>query len=792
MRDTRTPMKIRWYNKISVQSTGIILLAACTVFISSVYFMYSLNLQSLEPQFLQSESEAFTHVVEHVDEVVLDYALYLTDFSNSHIPKHFMTDVGSSSNSDAHPVANVLEEFENFKRRGGVWKRIDLIDTSGKIQASTETKRIGSNVSDTEHARTGQKFTTIGTTNVYDVSEYTGVGTALLIISEIQHWSSSGEGSSEIVGYINGYLAPETVFQVTESFTSSKGSVEKKPLVVVNREGTILFQTVTTLSDALQKELKKLTEKDTSTTKDDVDYEETESIIHTPTSHLVHAVSAGHEEYKGFGWLAVTEINTTPIRKAVKETSLAHLKVYIPTIVLATLIALGYITYTFIFPISKISKHFETNTIGTAGAKPLKIKGRGEISKLAEGYNAFIAQIEDRTKKLTKTLEEVQVLNSELESTKVATLNILEDLDEEKRKVEETVTLRTQELVTEKQKLMHITENMFVGVILISEDGEPVFVNRQGKKILGIGDDISNTFAQLYQKFPSPLVANLVETCLVGKSSIVKEIENEDGIFEIMGRCDSVHTNTDQEFFGKGIWIRDITEQKQLERSKSELVAVASHQLRTPLTVTRGNLEMLLDNSFGKVNKKQRELLSDSQESVIRLILMVNDMLDITKIEKGDKKLALESFNILEPIETTVSRFENYTDQYKYTIHITKPEKDIVVTGDKSLLIQVFQNLIDNALRYGKDDREITITCSTKNNKAVISIADNGIGIPSKEQAVIFQRFYRASNAVRSTSGGSGLGLFIVKSFIEQMNGTVLLSSAEGVGTTFTITLPLA
>ena len=778
-----TEEKVVWYNKLTVQAVCIILFAAVTVLASNAYHGYRFSLEKLEEEFKQSENSSFTQIVTRMDHTILDNVLHLATFSNSHTQKHFFTEVLDEGSSDTHPVENLFEDLYHLKGEEGVWKRIDLIDTKGTIQATTNSEVFGSNIDATSLTPPNAKYVQVGTTKIYDVATYTGVGTALLVVSEIFAWDNTATHSkTDVVGYAVGYLSPEFIFNVSESYTANNRLYNQhKPFVVLQEDGTIIFQNSKNLSSALQA---RLVQSNTDTT------------THTPQEdtqqdYILETHSDGYKAYQGFNWIVFSELDTSSIQKDLRIASFAHIKYYIPAVIFAAVIVFLYIFYFLVAPLSLLHRHLEMS-IATGSAKPLKIKNKSEIGKLAGVYNQFIKQIEDRALKLSNTIEEVRGLNSELENTKTAALNVLEDLDEEKRKVDETVKIRTQELVSERQKLMHITENMFVGVILTDESGKPVFVNKQGKEILGIDDDISNALIRLYEKFPSPEVTALINAYAQGKSSVIKEIENENGIFEIMGRCNSLQQNTDQEFFGKGIWIRNITAEKQLERSKSELVAVASHQLRTPLTVTRGNLEMLLDGSFGTVNEKQRELLSDSQESVIRLIAMVNDMLDITKIEKGDKKIVLENVDILEPIEKVVTSFETYTKRYKCTIAVEKPKNAIIVLGDKALLVQILQNLVDNALKYSREDGKVTISFKTRKAYVDISITDNGIGIPSKELAIIFQRFYRASNAVRSTTGGSGLGLFIVKSFVEQMKGTIAVSSKEGEGTTFTISLPLA
>lgn len=426
-----------------------------------------------------------------------------------------------------------------------------------------------------------------------------------------------------------------------------------------------------------------------------------------------------------------------------------------------------------------------------------------EIGILAKSLNQMAEELlkrndehEHQEREMLERATKLTQLNLSLENTKRATLNVLEDLDEEKRKIEERIIERTKELEEEKTKLSHVTENMHTGTIFIDENNKVSFINNSAQKLLNTKTDDTNEILTAFEKkFPNIKYNDYLKICADGGDvAVLPEVTSGKSIYEIEFKC---LNNTGEKVlesighYGTFIWIRDITEQKLLERSKSELVAVASHQLRTPLTIARGNLEMMLDGSFGEANEKQLELLHDTEDSVIRLIELVNDMLDITKIEKGDIDLVLSKFSILEPLDIVMNNLGDYAKRHGFNISIHKPDNNLEVFADSSRLVQVFQNLIDNAIRYGRAPGKVDVAFSVKDGMAVVSVGDNGIGIPETEQANLFGRFYRASNAVKFASSGSGLGLFIVKSLVEQMGGTVWFESVENVGTKFFFTVPL-
>src|SRR3989338_3177492 len=336
------------------------------------------------------------------------------------------------------------------------------------------------------------------------------------------------------------------------------------------------------------------------------------------------------------------------------------------------------------------------------------------------------------TSNLEQIIADMKLKEAELENTKKAILNILEDLDEE---------------------------------ILMPEVLE---------EILAYYKDTN---------FKESLTR-----CLNGEVFTLPEVETQGKIFEIFFNNLQVKTDgkDDVNYF---VLITDITDAKLLERSKSELVAVASHQLRTPLTAVRGNIEMLIDESYGPLNEQQHELLSDVDISTARLIGMVNDMLDITKIERGNLDMVLEYVSVKETVDSICSDLADYAKRRGVVIEINIPE-GINVYGDKSRVRQVMQNLIDNAIKYSKGTGVLKVTGNVEGNDAKINFKDNGQGIPKIEQSKIFNRFYRASNVKNNSSSGSGLGLYIVKSIVEQLHGNIRFESEENVGTTFFVTLP--
>jgi signal transduction histidine kinase len=415
--------------------------------------------------------------------------------------------------------------------------------------------------------------------------------------------------------------------------------------------------------------------------------------------------------------------------------------------------------------------------------------------KLQDTYGDMEKNVEEKTRTLSETLQELETKNIDLEKSQMATTNLLEDLAEEKEAIEQKVRDRTKDIEREKSKLLQVTGNMRGGAILLNEAKEIVFTNERAHNILNIPslDTSSEHMLKAFLTFFTGCeIDTQLERCFNKESFQIPEAVGGEKLYEIFFHYIQDESPTGEDAVGYFILFYDITEAKLLERSKSELVAVASHQLRTPLTAMRGNVEMLVDESYGPLNPQQQELLGDIDVSTIRLITMVNEMLDITKIERGGLEMTLESLNVKEILDSVTNDLDLYAKRHQFTIDFSHVSGELFIKGDKLRVRQIFQNLIDNAIKYSSHPGSLQISATVKEKMIEVVFKDDGIGVPAKEQTNLFGRFYRASNTAKTTSSGSGLGLYIVKSIAQQLGGDITFVSEEKVGTTFFVELPIS
>lgn len=228
----------------------------------------------------------------------------------------------------------------------------------------------------------------------------------------------------------------------------------------------------------------------------------------------------------------------------------------------------------------------------------------------------------------------------------------------------------------------------------------------------------------------------------------------------------------------------------QANKMKTEFVSIASHQLRTPLSAMRWSLNLLND---GRVQKPEdlATYLTLVKENNERMIKLVNDLLDVSRIEMGRIPFAPRQTNLYILVEKIVKNTEPFARANNVEISMEAPSTLPNVNTDTEKIAMVIQNLVDNAIKYINRKGEVKIIMENDAKEVKVAIKDNGVGIPAAQQKHIFQKFFRSDNAMKHQTVGTGLGLFIAKSIVEESKGKIWFESEEGKGTTFFFTLPI-
>lgn len=224
---------------------------------------------------------------------------------------------------------------------------------------------------------------------------------------------------------------------------------------------------------------------------------------------------------------------------------------------------------------------------------------------------------------------------------------------------------------------------------------------------------------------------------------------------------------------------------------KSQFVTVAAHQLRTPLSALKWSLRLMLDGDMGEINERQREFLQQSYQTNEHIIHLINDFLDISRIEEGRFGFQFQKTRILDTIQKAVeASLAQAVIRDVRVSFIKEAPADLEIIADESRIFTAMINILDNAVRYSNSGSEVIVRAAMVKNMLEVQVTDSGVGIPAIEQSKIFSRFYRASNALRQQTEGSGLGLFIAKNIIERHGGTIGFTSEEQKGTTIFFVLP--
>ncbi len=247
-----------------------------------------------------------------------------------------------------------------------------------------------------------------------------------------------------------------------------------------------------------------------------------------------------------------------------------------------------------------------------------------------------------------------------------------------------------------------------------------------------------------------------------------------------------------QHLIGFGEILRDLTEQNKITQMKNEFVSVVSHELRTPLTSIRGSLALMTNGAAGEFSDTAKKLLDIANSNCERLLLLINDILDIEKLEAGKMNFEFTICSLNELAEEAVKINKIYAEKHNVQIRLNKAESDIHVSVDCARLTQVFTNLISNAAKFSRPNEIIDITIQPLGDQVRIAFANKGPGIPLQFQNQIFNNFSQGDSTSSRAQGGTGLGLSISKAIIEKLHGKIHFTSIPDKETVFYIDLPIA
>ena len=398
----------------------------------------------------------------------------------------------------------------------------------------------------------------------------------------------------------------------------------------------------------------------------------------------------------------------------------------------------------------------------------------------------------------------------ELDSITELFETVTEKLQQAYATTETKVQSRTVELAfnkgmaeLDKARMEALLASVGDGLIATDNEGKITFVNQEGEHMLGFTSEelitnLSHSFMRLEddkgaaippesrptemavasgKKYASPVYPKPYYYVRKDKTRFPAQITVTPVI------AGGVNAGTIQVF-------RDITAEVEFDRRKSEFISIASHQLRAPLSAVKWLTEMLRAGDVGKLEQKQQELADKLFEANERMVVLVNELLNVSRLESGTIKLSPQEMSISKLVDTVLVEMTPNLSQRKQTFEKSLGEVPSIII-DPTLMREVTANIISNASKYSPEGSVVSVGVRLEGEEIIVSVKDQGMGIPQSDQSQMFKKFFRAENASKSVVTGTGLGLYVCKAIIELHGGRVWFESSPDKGTTFFYALPL-
>ncbi|MBK9602694.1 MAG: GAF domain-containing protein [Anaerolineales bacterium] len=347
-----------------------------------------------------------------------------------------------------------------------------------------------------------------------------------------------------------------------------------------------------------------------------------------------------------------------------------------------------------------------------------------------------------------------------------------------------------------------ILEAVADGVLVTGADNHITFVNSSTERILALDEarllgNPLDVFGGLFGKAASTWMETIRRwsedpSSYLSGDTYAEQLELENERIALVHLAPVILQN---DFLGTVSIFRDITHEVEVDRLKSEFVATVSHELRTPMTAIKGYVDILTMGAAGALTENQLHFLDIVRNNIERLNILVNDLLDISRIEAGRVTLNPQSVNLREIAEDVIAEAlrRSQNEEKPMALSLDAPAKMPQVMGDSDRVRQIIGNLVDNAFNYTPSNGTIRVNIQRKENEIQVDVQDNGVGIAPQDQARIFDRFFRGEHPLVLATPGTGLGLPIVRQLVEMHSGRIWMTSTgvPGEGSTFSFTLPI-
>lgn len=422
----------------------------------------------------------------------------------------------------------------------------------------------------------------------------------------------------------------------------------------------------------------------------------------------------------------------------------------------------------------------------------IELMGKAELEK----------QLRNKNKALETTLAEVQGEKLKLSDlTREELEKKVQERTAELLTALETVKVDEAKIVGAKAKDDAFLENIGDGLIAIDIDWNIVLWNKAASEISGwpreevMGKSLRNYLPFVKEHDDSPNMAFIENVLRSGKAQKVDEatmLVRKDGSKRAVATTASPILDENGKVSSVIVVFRDMTSEHELQKTREEFASLATHELRTPVAAIKGYAKLLLGGDAGPLKDQQKRYLERIDLANERLLALVNAMLNVSRAELGTLAIEPNPTYLPDIADAVIADLSPKMNEKK--IRLTKSYDRLVpiIDLDSSLTHAIFQNLLSNAVKYTPDKGDITVKIEKQDPDVLITVADTGFGIPKKQQSNVFEKLFRADNVKTKEIEGSGLGLYLVKTILDQTGGTIRFASEENKGTTFFVTLPLS
>lgn len=751
----------------------------------SVFIYLKSVLVEMEKGIILVEALQVAHKVENV----LDQNMLVAEKVSENI------DIADSLGMEEFPKDFIMMHLSHYNLNSD-FSEISIVNKEGLALVATDENLIGENYSQKDFFR---KSLAVGEAQVAPVTD--GNGNLKYIISyPIKNKGGSIEGAVIVI-------SRPGIFNEALAARSNEG--EKLNIILSDMNGIILFssednrtlKSLGNIDDALREKIMQ-SNHFPGLNVESIQYEIIQDEINANSDSQVLEFSDdidGKEEI-----LAMKKVEGYPFFTIIETDKEDHTKHIMGIAVISSMMVglsallSGIIIYFSVGyqlrPLDSLNRLLLKAAEGDYLVKMNKLGSSKEVIELVTAFNLMIANVkkskDEVDKKVNEQTMDINKKKEELESQKSAILNILEDVSIEKE--------NSEALARDLEKFKLAVENVSDHIVITDPDGIVLYANKAVEKITGfsnkevIGKKAGNI--DLWGGLTSKdAYGNFWDTIKNKKKVFIGEFRNKRKNGEEYDAYASVSPVMDKHgniVFFVGIE-RDITKEKDVDKAKTEFVSLASHQLRTPLTAINWYVEMMMNGDAGKISKDQKSYLEEVYKGSKRMVELVNSLLNVSRIDLGTFAIDPEPTNFVSVSKDVLSELKPSIMKKKMKIKQSYDRELPLINADQKLLRIVFQNLLSNAVKYTSENGTISIGIKKDAGDVLITVSDNGYGIPEKQQSQIFEKLFRADNARQKETDGTGLGLYVLKSIVEKNNGKVWFDSIENKGTTFYVKMPL-